>query len=99
MADRPAFRTGYMSILLPVETGEGEVRRVIRESVIRALAAAGEWPIRVDVVTSKGSDDGQTKRWFVEYETGPYGQVIDDQPDEPVSAASVAAARIMTQQR
>ena len=31
--DPPAFRTGYMSILLPVETGEGEVRRVIRESV------------------------------------------------------------------
>lgn len=80
MADPPAFRTGYMSILLPVETGEGEVRRVIRESVIRALAAAGEWPIRVGVVTSKGSDDGRTKRWFVEYETGPYGQVID-QPD------------------
>ena len=80
MADPPAFRTGYMSILLPVETGEGEVRRVIRESVIRALAAAGEWPIRVDVVTSTGSDDGRTKRWFVEYDTGPYGQVIE-QPD------------------
>ena len=58
MADPPAFRTGYMSILLPVETGEGEVRRVIRENVIRALAAAGEWPIRVPVVTSTGSDDG-----------------------------------------
>ena len=83
MADPPAFRTGYMSILLPVETGEGEVRRVvIRESVIRALAAAaGGWPIRVDVVTSTGFDDGRTKRWFVEYETGPYGQVID-QPDQ-----------------
>jgi hypothetical protein len=63
MADPPAFRTGYMSILLPVETGEGE------------------WPIRVDVVTSKGPDNGRTKRWFVEYETGPYGQVID-QPDQ-----------------
>ena len=58
MADPPAFRTGYMSILLPVETGEGEVRRVIRESVIRALAAAGEWPIRVDVVTSTGRSGG-----------------------------------------
>jgi hypothetical protein len=83
MADPSAFRTGYMSILLPVETGEGELRRIIRESVIRALTATGEWPIRVDVVTSTGSDDGQTKRWFVEYETGPYGQAID-QPDEPV---------------
>jgi len=83
MADPPAFRTGYMSILLPVETGEGEVRRIIRESVIRALAATDEWPIRVDVVTSTGSDDGQTKRWFVEYETGSHGQAID-QPAEPV---------------
>jgi hypothetical protein len=54
-----------MSILLSVETGGGEVRRIIRESVIRALAATGGWPIRVDVVTSTGSADGQTKRWFV----------------------------------
>jgi hypothetical protein len=84
MIHTPLFRTGYMSILLPVETGEGEVRRIIRESVIHALAATGEWPVRVYVVTSKGSDDRQTKRWFVEYETGPHGQVIDDQPDEPV---------------
>jgi hypothetical protein len=83
MIHTPLFRTGYMSILLPVETGEGEVRRIIRAGVIHAPAAAGEWPIRVYVVTSKGSDDGQTKRWFVEYETGPQGQVIDDQPDEP----------------
>jgi len=83
MADPPAFRTGYMSILLPVETGEGEIQRIIRESVIRALAATDEWPIRVDVVTSTGSGDGQTKRWFVEYETGPHGHAID-QPAEPV---------------
>jgi hypothetical protein len=83
MADPPVFRTGYMSVQLPVETGEGEVRRIIRESVIRALTATGEWPIRIDVVTSTRSDDRQTKRCLVEYETGPYGQVID-QPDEPV---------------
>jgi hypothetical protein len=83
MIHTPQFRTGYMSILLPVETGEGEVRHIIRDSVIHALAATGEWPIRVDVVTSKASDDRQTKRWFVEYETGPYGEAID-QPDEPV---------------
>jgi hypothetical protein len=83
MADSPGFRIGSMSTLLPAETGEGEVRRLIRESVIRALAATGEWPVRIHVVTSTGSDDGQTKRWFVEYETGPYGQAID-QPDEPV---------------
>jgi hypothetical protein len=83
MADPPAFRTGYMSLLLPAETGEGQLRRLIRESVIRALAATNEWPIRVDIVTGQMSDDGQTKRWFVEYETGPYGEVID-QPDEPI---------------
>ncbi|MDT5372024.1 MAG: hypothetical protein QOC62_6455 [Mycobacterium sp.] len=83
MAATPAFRTGYMSLLLPINTGEGEVRRIIREGVIKALAATGEWPVRIDVVTSKRSDDGRTKRWFVEYETGPYGEVID-QPDEPV---------------
>jgi hypothetical protein len=83
MADSPGFRIGSMSVLLPAETGEGEVRRLIRESVIRALAATGEWPVRIHVVVSKRSDDGQTKRWFVEYETGPYGQAID-QPDEPV---------------
>jgi hypothetical protein len=81
MADRPAFRTGYMSLLLPVEAGEGEVRRHIRETVIRAPAATDEWPIRVDVVTSQRSDDGHTKRWFVEYETGPYGEVIAE-PDQ-----------------
>jgi hypothetical protein len=45
MADPPAFRTGYMSLLLPAEAGEGEVRRLIRETVIRALAATDEWPI------------------------------------------------------
>ena len=77
----PALAT--CQYLLPVDTGEGEVRRLIRESVIRALAATGEWSIRIDVVTSTGSDDGQTKRWFVEYEAGPYGQAID-QPDERV---------------
>jgi len=77
MADRPAFRTGYMSLLLPAETGEGEVRRLIRETVIRALAATDEWPIRIDIVTYQRSADGPTKRWFVEYETGPYGEVID----------------------
>ena len=81
MADRPAFRTDYMSLLLPAETDEGEVRRLIRESVIRALAATDEWPIRIDVVTSMRADDEHTRRWFVEYETGPYEEVIT-QPDQ-----------------
>ena len=64
-----------MTVLVVGATG------TVGPHVIRALAAAGEWPIRIDVVTSTGSDDGRTKRWFVEYETGPYGQVID-QPDQ-----------------
>lgn len=61
MADPPAFRTGYLSLSLPGETGEGQLRRLIRESVVRALAATDEWPIRVDVVTGQMSDDAQTK--------------------------------------
>ena len=77
---RPS-RTGYMSLLLPAETCGGAVRRLIRETVTRALAATDEWPIRVDVVTSQRSDDGHTKRWFVEYETGPYGE-ISAPPDQ-----------------
>ena len=42
MAAPPAFRTGYMSILLPVETGEGEVRRIIRE------VSSAHWPLRAN---------------------------------------------------
>ena len=64
MAESPAFRTGYMSLLLPSSTGDLQVRSSIRNMVIDALAATGEWPIRIDVVTSTGSDDGQTKRCF-----------------------------------
>ena len=68
MAESPAFRTGYMSLLLPSSAGDLEVRSSIRSMVIEALAATDEWPIRVDVATSTGSDDGQTNRWFVEYD-------------------------------
>ena len=49
MIHTPLFRTGYMSILLPVEIGEGEVRHIVRGSVIHALAATGECPIPVQV--------------------------------------------------
>jgi len=83
MADSPAFRTGYMSLLLPSSTGEQQLRRNIRERVIHALAATGEWPVRIVIVTSQRVDDESMRLWFVEYETGPYGEVID-QPDEPV---------------
>jgi hypothetical protein len=44
MADPTPFRTGYMSLPVPAETDEGEVRRLIREAVIRALAATDECP-------------------------------------------------------
>ncbi|MCW2688525.1 MAG: hypothetical protein JWR37_3415 [Mycobacterium sp.] len=71
MAGPPAPRTGYLSLHLPLDTGEQEVHRVIRERVIDALAATGEWPVRVEIVTGKRSNDGHGKRWFVEYETGP----------------------------
>jgi hypothetical protein len=43
MAESPAFRTGYMSLLLPSSTGDLEVRSSIRNMVIDALAATGEW--------------------------------------------------------
>jgi hypothetical protein len=79
--DAPPFRTGYMSLVLPVGTGEVATGRIIRESVVHALAAAGEWPVRVEIVTSQSVNDGQRKRWFVEYQTGPYGEV--PQPARP----------------
>ena len=65
-----------MSLLLPAETGEGEVRRLIRETVIRALHATDEWPIRIDVVTSQRSDDGHTKRWLLSTRPGRMGRPL-----------------------
>ena len=76
MANSPAFRTGYMSLLLPSSTGDLEVRSAIRNMVSDALAATGEWPARLRIVTSKLVDDGDMKR-FVEYETGPAGEAVE----------------------
>jgi hypothetical protein len=45
--------------------------------VVDALAAACEWPTRVKIVSSRCANDGPMKRWFVEYETAPDGEVID----------------------
>ena len=53
MANSPAFRTGYMSLLLPSSTGDLEVRSAIRNMVSDALAATGEWPARLRIVTSR----------------------------------------------
>ena len=76
MAYSPAFRTGYMSLVLPSSAGDLEVRSAIRKMVIDALAATGEWPARLHIVTSKLVDDGN-KRWFVEYRTGPVGEAVE----------------------
>jgi hypothetical protein len=77
MPDGPSFRTGYLSVLLPASTPEHRVRSLVRQMVVDALAAACEWPTRVKIVSSRRANDGPMKRWFVEYETGPHGEVID----------------------
>jgi hypothetical protein len=64
MVHAPPFRTGYMSLVLPVETDRVETGHIIRESVVHAVAATGEWPVRVEIVTSNRYNDGQTKRWL-----------------------------------
>jgi hypothetical protein len=80
MADPPAFRTGYLSVFLPANTPEHKLRSLVRRMVGDALAATGEWPIRVKIVSGQPGKDAM-KRWFVEYETGPHGQVLD--PPDP----------------
>lgn len=77
MAESSAFRTGYISLLLPASTGDLELRSTIRNTVIDALAATGEWPARLRIVTSTLVDSGDMKRWFVEYETGPMGEAVE----------------------
>ena len=52
MANSQAFRTGYMSLLLPSSTGDLEVRSAIRNMVSDALAATGEWPARLRIAHS-----------------------------------------------
>ena len=71
MAESPAFRTGYMSLHLPSGTGDLEVRSSIRNMVIDALAATGEWPIRVGVVTSTGSTTDRRNGGLLSTRPGP----------------------------
>ena len=47
MADSPPFRTGYLSVLLPVRGRDQLLRRTIRKTVIAALGATGERAVRV----------------------------------------------------
>ena len=75
-----AFRSGYLSVLLPASTPEHRVRALLRQKVVDALAATNEWPTHMKVVTSQRVSDGPLKRWFVEYDTGPYGETLDE-PD------------------
>jgi hypothetical protein len=69
----PRFRTGYLSLLLPAGSLDEDVRVLIRQLVMEALAASGEWPARIEVVTRQRTPQGPMKRRFVEYATGPPG--------------------------
>ena len=40
MAERPPFRIGYLSVLLPADTPETQVRSMLRQKVIEAFDAA-----------------------------------------------------------
>jgi len=80
MAEPPSFRTGHLSLLLPASTPEHKLRSLVRKMVAEALAATGEWPTLVRIISSQGGE-GSMKRWFVEYETGPHGVVLD--PPDP----------------
>jgi hypothetical protein len=67
----PPLRTGYLSLLLPAASPEKDVPTLIRRRVIEALAASGERPTRIEVITNQRTQQGPMKRWFVEYATGP----------------------------
>jgi len=77
MAERTPFRIGYLSVLLPADTSQTRVRSMLRQKVIEALEAAGEWPSRITIVTSTRQVSGSMTRWLVEYETGPHGESRD----------------------
>jgi hypothetical protein len=77
MAERPPFRIGYLSVLLPADTPETQVRSMLRQKVIEALESTSEWPSRITIVTSQRQVSGSMTRWFVEYETGPHGEIRD----------------------
>jgi hypothetical protein len=76
MTNGPHYRSGYLSLLLPSGTPESRARPLIYQLVVDALAATAEQPQRVTIVTSRGEGEGQVRRWFVEYETGPEGSVV-----------------------
>lgn len=67
----PAHRVGYLPLLLPTDAPADQVPSLIRRLVAEQLAASGEIPRRVTVVTSSRVRDETQRRWFVEYETEP----------------------------
>jgi hypothetical protein len=77
MAERPPFPIGYLSVLLPADTSETQVRSMLRQKVIEAFESTSEWPSRITIVTSQRQVSGSMTRWFVEYETGPHGEIRD----------------------
>jgi hypothetical protein len=70
-------RFGYLSLLLPEDTGPEVVPVLIRRRVADALTASAETVADITVVTSKWMRDIGMRRWFVEYETGPPVAVVD----------------------
>jgi hypothetical protein len=64
-------RTGYLALPLPQNTSADRVPALLRQLVIDALVGSGESLSRLEIVTSDRSRLKPTKRWFVEYETGP----------------------------
>jgi hypothetical protein len=59
----PRFRTGYLSLLLPAASPERDVAALIRRLVIEALAASGDWPARIDVITNKRTQPAAGAEW------------------------------------
>jgi hypothetical protein len=72
----PPSRCGYMSVLLPAGTPDEQLLPFIRQRVTDALVATGEWPVRIEIVPRQRQQDGVMKRWFVEYETGPFDPTL-----------------------
>jgi hypothetical protein len=52
----PAFRTGYISLLLPASTGDLELRSTIRSMVIDALVEYETGPMGEAVELANGFD-------------------------------------------
>ena len=72
-----SFRTGYLSVLLPASTPEHRIPSLVRQMVVDALAAAGEWPTRVKIVRASGRTSAPMKRSFVEYRDRAHGEATN----------------------